>query len=194
VVRLWPAIGLTAMLLLGWVVGKRSTLVDDWFLQYRHSPAQWLLFFTDARVLALVLTAAVAVALYRRRWRLAAVMVVSPVVAVALVQLFKRLFDRQKGGSLAYPGGHVTVTVVVLGMIVLLAGAAVWAVLVAVVCVLLGMLGQAVTYHYFTDTVGGLLLGTVIVCMAAQLDRCQPRVRSAPQRGLAWPHDRDARS
>jgi hypothetical protein len=194
VVRLWPAIGLTAMLLLGWVVGKRSTLVDDWFLQYRHSPAQWLLFFTDARVLALVLTAAVAVALYRRRWRLAAVMVVSPVVAVALVQLFKRLFDRQKGGSLAYPGGHVTVTVVVLGMIVLLAGAAVWAVLVAVVCVLLGMLGQAVTYHYFTDTVGGLLLGTVIVCMAAQLDRCQPRVRSASQRGLAWPHDRDARS
>jgi hypothetical protein len=46
------------------VVGKRSTSVDDWFMQYRHSPAQWLLFFTDARMLALVLTAAVAVALY----------------------------------------------------------------------------------------------------------------------------------
>jgi hypothetical protein len=173
------------MLLLGWVVGKRSTPVDDWFMQYRHSPAQWLLFFTDARVLALVLTAAVAVALYRRRWRLAAVMVVSPAVAVALVQLFKRLLDRQKDGYLAYPGGHVTVTVVVLGMVVLLAGAAVWAVLIAVTAVVLGMVGQAVTYHYFTDTVGGLLLGTAIVCVAAQLDMCQPRVRSASQRELA---------
>jgi membrane-associated phospholipid phosphatase len=173
------------MLLLGWVVGKRSTPVDDWFMQYRYSPAQWLLFFTDARVLALVLTAAVALALYRRRWRLAAVMVVSPAVAVALVQLFKRLFDRQKGGSLAYPGGHVTVTVVVLGMVVLLAAAAWWTVLIAVSAVVLGMVGQAVTYHYFTDTVGGLLLGTAIVCVAAQLDMCQPRVRSASQRELA---------
>jgi membrane-associated phospholipid phosphatase len=173
------------MLLLGWAVGKRSTPVDDWFSRHRHSPAQWLLFFTDARVLALVLTAAVAVALYRRPWRLAAVMVVSPAVAVGLVQLFKRLFDREKGGSLAYPGGHVTVTVVVLGMVVLLAGAAVWAVLVAITFVVLGMLGQAVTYHYFTDTVGGLLLGTAIVCVAVQLDMCQPRVRSVSQRELA---------
>jgi hypothetical protein len=173
------------MLLLGWVVGKRSTPVDDWFMQYRHSPARWLLFFTDARMLALVLTGAVAVAMYRRRWRLAAVMVMSPAVAVALVQLFKRLLDRQKDGYLAYPGGHVTVTVVVLGMVVLLAGAAVWAVLIAVTAVVLGMVGQAVTYHYFTDTVGGLLLGTAIVCVAAQLDMCQPRVRSASQRELA---------
>ena len=35
---------------------------------------------------------------------------------------------------------------------------------------LLGIVGQAVTYHYFTDTVGALLLGTAVVCVAA-LDR-----------------------
>jgi membrane-associated phospholipid phosphatase len=123
--------------------------------------------FTDPRVLALVLAAAVAVALYRRQWCLAVVMVVSPPVAVVLVELLKRLFDRQKGGALAYPSGHTTA---------------------AVAAVVIGMLGQAVTYHYFTDTVGGLLLGTAIVCVAAQiarLDTCQPRVRSASQRGLA---------
>ena len=67
--------------------------------------------------------------------------------------------------------------VVVLGMFVLVAGAALWAVLVAASAVLLAMLGQAVTYHDFTDTVVALLLGTAIACVAAQivrLDRCQP--------------------
>jgi hypothetical protein len=57
--------------------------------------------------------------------------------------------------------------VVVLGMAVLVAGVALWAVLVAVVFCLLGALGQAVTYHYFTDTLGAMLLGTAIVCLAA---------------------------
>jgi hypothetical protein len=81
------------MLLLGWAVGRGSTAVDDWFQSYRHSPARSLLFFTDPRVLALVL--------------------------------------------------------------------------VAVAWCLLGMVGQAVTYHYFTDAVGALLLGTAIVSVAA---------------------------
>ena len=39
------------------------------------------------------------------------------------------------------------------------------------------VLGQAVTYHYFTDTVGAVLLGTAVVCvaaLAAKLDTCQP--------------------
>jgi ribose/xylose/arabinose/galactoside ABC-type transport system permease subunit len=64
--------------------------------------------------------------------------------------------------------------VVVLGMVVLVAGGASWAVLVAVGFCLLGMVGQGITYHYFTDTVGALLLGTAIVCVAALTLRHAP--------------------
>jgi hypothetical protein len=166
--RLWPVIGVAAMLLLGWAVGRRSTAVDDWFQSYRHSPARWLLFFTDPRVLAIVLVVCVAVTVSRRRWQLATAVVLAPAVAIVLARLFKQLFERQKGsGAFAYPSGHTTVMVAVLGMAVLVAGGALWAVLVAFAWCLLGMVGQAVTYHYFTDTVGALLLSTGVVCVAA---------------------------
>jgi hypothetical protein len=70
------------------------------------------------------------VALYRRRPRMAAVIVVTPLVALVAERVCKRLF------------------------------------------------GQSFTYHYFTDTIGALFLGTALVCLAARgagLDRCQPR-------------------
>lgn len=165
--RLWPPIAVAAMLLLGWAVGTGSTSVDDWFHQYGHGPAGRLLFFTDPRVLAILLGGTLVIAIYQRRWRFAVVAAVSPVVAIVLVQLLKRLFARESDGALAYPSGHTTTMVVVVGMVVLAAGAALWAVLVATAFCLLGMLGQGVTYHYFTDTVGGVLLGTAIVCVVA---------------------------
>ncbi|PXX00906.1 PA-phosphatase [Mycolicibacterium moriokaense] len=165
--RLWPPMALAALLLLGWAVGTGSTSVDDWFHQYHHSPAKWLLLFSEPLVLALLLGGCLVVALNQRRWRLAAVTLLSPPIAIALVQLLKRLFDRQSDGALAYPSGHTTTMVVVLGMAVLVARGALWAVLTAIAFCLLGMIGQGVTYHYFTDTVGALLLGTAIVCVAS---------------------------
>jgi len=173
-IRWWPPLGVLALLVLGWMVGNGSTPLDDWFLQYRHSPAAWLLFFTDEQALAIVLAAAVGVGLYRRQWRLAVVMVASPPIAVAIVDLCKPVFERQKGGALAYPSGHTTVTVVVMGMVVLVAGAALWAVAAAVAVVLLGVVGQAVTYHYFTDAVGAVFLASAIVCIAARAAGCLP--------------------
>ena len=162
---LWPPVALAAMLLLGWVVGHGSTPLDDWFHQFRRTPARRLLFFTDPAVLAIVLAAGVVVAIYLRRWRLAVVMVASPLVGIVLSRLLKQMFGRENDGALAYPSGHTTVAVIVMGMIVLAAGVALWAVIVSV------------TYHFFTDTVGGVLLGTAVVCMAAlvvELDRRQP--------------------
>jgi hypothetical protein len=167
VIRVWPPIALAAMVALGWAVGNGSTSVDDWFHQYRHSPAKWLLFFTDPRALAALLVGCLVVALYQRRWRLAVVTALSPTIAIALVQLLKPLFDRRSDGALAYPSGHATTMVVVLGIFVLVARSALWSVLVAVPFCLLGMIGQGVTYHYFSDTVGALLLGSAIVSVAA---------------------------
>jgi membrane-associated phospholipid phosphatase len=166
-IRLWPPIAVAAMLVLGWAVRKGSTPVDDWFHQYGRGPARHLLVFTDPRVLAILVAGTLVVAIYQRRWRFAAVAVASPLVAMALPQLLKRLIGRESGSALAYPSGHTTTMVVVLGMVVLAAEAALWAVLVTIAFGLLGMLGQGITFHYFTDTVGGVLLGTAIVCVAA---------------------------
>jgi membrane-associated phospholipid phosphatase len=145
-------------------VGKGSTPVDDWFQRAHGSLLGWLLFFTDQRTLIVILAGALGLAAYRRRWLLVAGVAVSPVVAVWLSQVCKQLFGRQKGDAVAYPSGHTTLMVVVLGMVLLVVGARLYVVVIAIVWVLLGMLGQAVTYHYFTDAVGGLLLGSAIAC------------------------------
>jgi hypothetical protein len=172
-IRWWPPLGGLLMVLLGWAVGKGSTPLDDWFLSDgRHAVgaySAWLLIFTNWRLLGLALAAGVAAALYRRQWRLALVMVVSPFIAVAIAEACKQFFERSISGALAYPSGHTTVMVVVMGMVVLVAGARLWAVTVAIVVSLLGMLGLAVTYHYFTDTIGALLFATAAVCVAAQV-------------------------
>jgi membrane-associated phospholipid phosphatase len=174
---LWSGIAVAAVCALGWAVGKRSTPLDDWFHDFRHTPLRRLLFFTDPWLLTIALLFGVLVALYLGRRRLAVALVVAPLVGIALAQLLKRCFGRLAESSLAYPSGHTTAVVVVIGMLVLLAGAAWWVVSVAAVVIMLAMIGQGVTYHYFTDTVGALLLGSAVVCIAAvvaELDTRQP--------------------
>ncbi len=173
----WPVPAVAATFALGWAVGTRSTPLDDWFHRFGHTPARALLFLTDPWLLTVLLVFGVAVALCAGRRRLAAVMVVAPLVGIVLVQLLKRVFGRYKGPSLAYPSGHTATAVIVVGMLVLLAGAAWWAVLVGAIFVMLAMIGQGVTYHYFTDTVGAVLLGVAVTALAvpaAKLDTRQP--------------------
>ncbi len=168
------------MVLLGWAVGKSSTGLDDWFHRYSHSPTRDLRGFTDPLALVVLVAATVGFALYRRRWLLAAVAAVLPYGAYLLVQVIKPLFGRDKGGGLAYPSGHITTTTVVLGLFVLVTGCALWALVFATVYVGLAVIGVGTTFHYFTDTVGGVLLGTSLVCIAAllterDLTRVNPR-------------------
>ncbi|MCX2934788.1 phosphatase PAP2 family protein [Mycobacterium sp. CVI_P3] len=155
------------MVLLGWAVGTGSTPIDDWFQRAHGSALGRLLFFTDQRTVAVILLGALLVAAYRRRWLLVVLVVATPVVAVWLSQLLKNWFGREKGGDVAYPSGHTTLMVVALGMVILVVGARLYLVAATIVWALLGMLGQAVTYHYFTDAVGGLLLGSALACAAA---------------------------
>ena len=103
------------MALLGWAVGTGSTPIDDWFQRARGGVLGWLLFFTDQRTVAVILLGALALAIYRQRWPLAVLIVVTPVVAVWLSRVFKDWFGREKGGAVAYPSGHTTLMVVALG-------------------------------------------------------------------------------
>ena len=170
-VRGWPPIGLVAMLVLGWTVGIGPTTVDDWFTRLADelvgTHQGWLLFVTDRRVLGPVLGTAVAVALCRRQWRLAVVALVSPGLAIALTEGFKRLFERHKGAALAYPSGHMTLVVVVMGIVVVVAGYRLWAITIAIAASLLAIFGLASTYHYLTDTIGAALSTTAVLCVSA---------------------------
>lgn len=170
-IRWWPPIGVAAMILLGLAVGKRSTPLDDWFDKFDPHVAWTLANLAKPPSLAIIAIAVVAVALRRGWWRFAAVVVVFPPAAYLVVSFIKPLFGRMEGDGLAYPSGHITVTTVVVGFFVLVAGGALWAVLIAVPYVAVAMLGVGATFHYFTDTVGGVLLGTSIVCLAALVAR-----------------------
>lgn len=180
VLRWWPPIGILAMLLLGVAVGKGSTPLDDWFIRvgHAHRSLSKLLIFTNDRAVVILCAVVVVAFLCRRKWRLAALSVATPALALASEQTLKQVFGREKMGGLAYPSGHVALTIVVTSLAVILLGTAVWAVVAAIVINVLGLFGQAFTNHYFTDTIGAALLATALVCIAAWvagLDRCQPR-------------------
>lgn len=176
--RWWPVIGVLVMIALARVVGRGPTRLDRYFLRDNIAIYDWrlvLLFVTNHRVVTAAWVIGVAVALWQRRLRVAAtVLVTAPLSALLLVPAIKAAFGRTKGGTLAYPSGHTTALVVVAGLLVIVAAWQCWAVLAAGVLIVAGMLGQSLTYHYFTDTVGSLFLGTAVVAAAAVVAGCPP--------------------
>ena len=167
---------MAGLIVLGLAVGHGSTPLDDWFLEVgrRYRLLRLLLLFTAGWLIGSLGLVTVIIALVRRRWRFAAVAAVTPLLAVVSAEVLKRAFGREKVGELSYPSGHTTFAVVVLGLAVLAAGTATWAVLAAAVTVVLGALGQSLTYHYFTDTIGALLLGSALLCAARWVAGLEP--------------------
>jgi len=159
------------MVLVGLAVGKGSTPLDDWFDQFGRGPVRDLTVLANPISLAVIGITVVGIALYQRWWLFAIVTVAFPPLAYLLVQFIKPFFGRYVDDGLAYPSGHVTMTTVVVGLFVVVMGGPLWAVLIAVLYVALAMFGVGSTFHYFTDTAGGALLGTAIVCIAALVAR-----------------------
>ena len=159
------------MVLLGLVVGHGSTAFDDWALRVMQRvfgpDPHWMLYFSWALPMMVILGIAVLIALVRRRWRLAVVVALCPVLSVIATRLLKPLFGRYKGDALAYPSGHTTVVITVMAMLVLAAGVSVWLLLVAGVITAIGGLSMAATdLHYLTDNIGAAFLASATVCLA----------------------------
>lgn len=173
----WPAVGLPLMVLLGLGVRDGATPVDAWMQQAHGGPLASLALLTDHRTAQALAVGAIAASLYRRLWALLPVILVAPLVAVAVARLLKPLFGRVKGEGLAYPSGHTTLMIVMLGMVVLAVGVRRWLLWAVSLFAALGILGQAVSHHYFTDAVGAALLGTSLVCLAAAALRSARRRR-----------------
>lgn len=165
------------MVLLGLGVRGGATPIDGFFQHARGGPLSWLLFFTDPHTANAVLLAAVVTAAARRLWALIPLIVVVPFAAVFAARSLKPMFGRMKEEGLAYPSSHATMMVVVLGMLVLAMGTRRrWLLWAVAAFAALGIVGQSVTYHYFTDTMGSVLLGTSMVAVSAA--------------GLRWAHRR----
>lgn len=159
-------------------MGRGSTTFDSWFSRLTREviggQPRWLLTFTSGWMVLAVLVGTLTVALLRRQWAVAAAVLICPFVVTAATQALKYLFDRRNGPYLEYPSGHTALLVAVLGMMVVVAHACRtarrWALAVATVLSLLGMLGLvACGYHFLTDTLGAAMLATALVCAAARL-------------------------
>jgi hypothetical protein len=159
------------MVVLGIVVGHGPTAFDYWALRgmqrvFGPDP-HWMLFFSWALPMIAILGIAVVIALVRRRWRLAVVVALCPLISVMTTRLLKPLFGRYKGDALAYPSGHTTVVITVMAMLVLAVGVSLWLVVIAATVSVIGGLSlAAVDLHYLTDNIGAAFFASAMVCLA----------------------------
>ncbi|QVI29090.1 PA-phosphatase [Mycolicibacterium neoaurum] len=181
------------MVLLGVVVGRGPTAFDDsalTVLQRIFGPEPiWMLYFSWSLTMMVTLAIAVLIALIRRRWRLAVVVALCPLVSVLITRLLKPLFGRYKGDALAYPSGHTAVAITVTAMLVVATGYVLWVAVLAGVVGVIGALSMATTdLHYLTDNIGSVFFATAMVCLAI-LAAGPQAVASAAARPAARPEN-----
>jgi membrane-associated phospholipid phosphatase len=171
---------LTASVELSWW-SRLDPWVNDWAASHRVMPlwhAGKVVFDLATPEVALPITLAVGVlvAWRRRRWEVLGEATIRVGLVVASVLVLKPLIAAPgptrnslgpHGG--AFPSGHTTSTVVCMALLLAWVGwpravagrVAVNAVVVAVV----GMTVIYLSYHYLSDVVGGLVLGTLIATL-----------------------------
>jgi undecaprenyl-diphosphatase len=140
-----------------------------------------LLHLTDPVVIACATAALAALAAARRRWRLFAVTLLSPSLALLLTEVvLKPVVHRTHEGALAYPSGHESVPASLATILALLVLQTRWrvrvkaAALAALVLylVLCAVALVGVFFHYATDTVGAVCLSvTCVLATALVVDR-----------------------
>jgi membrane-associated phospholipid phosphatase len=180
---------LTASVELSWWSGLDHT-VNDWAAAHRVMPL-WhtgkVVFDVATPEVALPITLALGalVAWRRRRWELMAEAAIRVGLVVASVLVLKPLIAAPgptrnslgpHGG--AFPSGHTTSTVVCMALILAWVGwpraadrrVAVNAVVVAIV----GLTVIYLSYHYLSDVVGGVVLGTLIATLPLPFLRRRP--------------------
>lgn len=178
--------------------------VTQWVFWHfrRHWAAKALLELSDPAFDVGVLATIAVGAGWRRSWRICALAVIGPVVALLLSeQVLKPIVHRTLGHGIAYPSGHETgiasvATVVALLLlrtgahravkVIVLVALLAWAVFAA-----FGLVRAFV--HYPTDTVGGFcvalatVLVTALVIDAVADRRSRPAAPGPPDDGVSEP-------
>lgn len=148
-----------------------------------------LLHLADPIPMVTALAALAAAAALRRHWRLSAVTVLAPLLALLLTEvILKPLVDRTHEGQFAFPSGHETAPAclaTILAVLVLRTGWRLLAkviVLAALVCYLalcaIALVGAFL--HYVTDTIGSVCLSAACVLATALVVDRQFTRRSRP--------------
>lgn len=172
---------------------RLDAAVDGWVrsaIGTHPTPLNVLVSFGDGPLVTTATVALVLAAVAARRWRGAILAAVAVPSAAALTELaLKPLIGRTLDGGLSYPSGHTTndfalatVTVILfagparpripgLARRLLLLGAFLFAAAVGVA--LIGL-----SYHYFTDVIGGVAVGTGTVVLTALVLTVLPRPAS----------------
>jgi membrane-associated phospholipid phosphatase len=182
----------------------RLDLAIDRRLSYRlagrRGVLQHLVDLADPVTVAVICALMCALFLALGRRRVAALAVLGPATAGALVDLvLKPLFDRRFHGMLSFPSGH-TAAAVAMAIVVIVAvvgpsrppwpaplrwltAAAAAAGAAAIATALVGA-----EYHYATDTVGGLSAAVAsVLCVALAIDAVADRELPWPRRGGQQP-------
>jgi membrane-associated phospholipid phosphatase len=169
---------------------RLDAAVDGWFrsvLGMHPAPLNFLISFGEAPLVTVLTAALVLAAVVGRRWRGAVLAAVAVPAALVLTELaLKPLIGRTMDGGLSYPSGHTT-NVFALATVaailfaaparpripafarrLLLVGAFLFATAVAVA--LIGL-----SYHYFTDVIGGAAVGSGTVVLTALVLTAKPR-------------------